>query len=387
MALAAPALTNIDDKAKIFFAQSPIHFNFANDLNDATIAAVTVEVYIWRGFQSADLPAAPSVIFPASILKKISPGDKYIALELHNEIKAFIASSNLNQNNPQFAYNTTGVPTTSGEGVYFHIVYQVDADPVKQLGTFFATSGYRYSFEQKGGYYTTYEDVPTFRKYANAIVYDRSTINRTTQVATSQSGTGANGMITQQALNPTPRNLQTGVKCLIAYVNRIGVWDTFTPFGRFIESIDTVRDEFSSSFRNPLQINSQIQHLKQSGSPKGRRKFQINTGLLDENNNYQIREILQSGKIYLIIFSDDVFTVAQTGTTVDSTTVSVDNTSITVDSATVTAADLGFYSSFVQIPVNNATTNFLKKTRLNDKSSISYTLELEETNNFINNIL
>jgi hypothetical protein len=385
MALATPALTNIDTKAKIFFAQSPIHFNFANDLNDATIAAVTVEVYIWRGSQTANLPAAPSIVF--NDVRKISPEDNYIALEFHNEIKAFIASSNLNQNNPQFAYNTTAPATTSGEGVYFHIVYKVDTDTVKQLGTFFATSGYRYSFEQKGGYYTTYEDVPAFRKFAESIIYDRNAINLLTVAATSQSGTGANGMITQTALTPAPRKLQTGVKCLIAYVNRLGVWDTFTPFGRFVESIDTKRDEFSSTFRNPLQINSQIQHLKQSGSPKGRRKFQINTGLLDENNNYQVREILQSGKIYLIIFGGDVFTTVQTGLTVDSTIVSVDNTTITVDSDTVTAADLGFYSTFVQIPVNNSATNFLKKTRLNDKSSISYTLEMEETNNFINDIL
>jgi hypothetical protein len=385
MTLTAPVLSNIDDKAKIFFAQSPIHFNFFNDLNDATIAAVTVEVYIWRGSQTANLPAAPNLIF--NNVRKISPEDNYIALELHNEIKAFIAASNLNQNNPQFAYNTTAPATTSGEGVYFQIVYKVDTDAIKQLGTFFATSGYRYSFEQKGGYYTTFEDVPTFRKFAESILYDRNTINLLTVAASSQSGTGVNGMITQTALTPTPRKLQTGVKCLIAYVNRLGVWDTFTPFGRFIESIDTKRDEFSSTFRNPLQINSQIQHLKQSGAPKGRRKFQINTGLLDENNNYQVREILQSGKIYLIIFGDDVFTVAQTGVTVDSTTVSVDNTTITVDSDTVTAADLGFYSSFVQIPVSNSATNFLKKTRLNDKSSISYTLELEETNNFINDIL
>ena len=194
-------------------------------------------------------------------------------------------------------------------------------------------------------------------------------------------------MITQVSVFPAGRKIQTGVKCQIAYVNRLGLWDTFTPFGKFVESIDTKRDEFASSFRNPLQVNSQIQHLKQSGAPKGRRKFQINTGLLDENNNYQIREILQSGKIYLVIFGEELFTTTQTGTTVDSTTVTVDNTTITVDSTTVTAADLGFYSKFTQIPVTNSMTNFLKKTRLNDKSSISYTLELEETNNFINDIL
>ena len=385
MALATPTLTNIDSKAKIFLAQSPVHFNLQNELGNNSLQSATIEVYIWRGFQQADLPLSPNIVF--NNVKKISPQDTYIAIELHNEIKAFITSSNLNKNNPQWAYNTTSVPTAAGEGVYFHIVYKIDEESVKQLGTYFATSGYRYNFEQKGGAYTGYDDVETLRKYAFGINYDRCTINRTTQVATSQSGAGANGMITQQSLNPSARNTQTGVSCLIAYVNRLGLLDTFTPFGKFIESIDTKRDEFSSSFRDPLNVNSQIQHLKQTGAPRGVRKFQVNTGLIDENNNYQIREILQSSKIYLVIFGDDVYQSIQTGITVDSTVVTVDNTTITVDSDVVTEANLGFYSKFTQIPVKNSTTNFLKKTRLNDKSSISYNLEFEETNNFINSIL
>jgi hypothetical protein len=383
--LATPTLTNIDSKAKIFLAQSPVHFNLQNELGNNSIQSATIEVYIWRGFQQADLPLSPNIVF--NNVKKISPQDTYIAIELHNEIKAFITSSNLNKNNPQWAYNTTSVPTTAGEGVYFHVVYKVDNESVKQLGTYFATSGYRYNFEQKGGPYTGYDDIETLRKYAFGINYDKNTINRTTSVSTSQSGAGANGMITQQSLNPSARNKQTGVSCLIAYVNRLGLWDTFTPFGKFVESIDTKRYEFSSSFRDPLNVNSQIQHLKQTGAPRGVRKFQVNTGLIDENNNYQVREILQSSKVYLVIFGDDVYQSIQTGITVDSTVVTVDNTTITVDSDVVTEANLGFYSKFTQIPVKNSTTNFLKKTRLNDKSSISYNLEFEETNNFINSIL
>jgi len=382
--LTSPILTNINSKAKIFFAQSPIHFNLQNENSDASIQKVTVEVYVWRGFQEADLPAAPSIVF--NNIPKISPDDNYIAIEIHNEIKSFITSSNLNKNNPQWAYNTVSVPTTAGEGCYFHIVYKVDSESDKQLGTYFATTGYRYNFEQKGGDYTGYEDVEVYRKYANGINYDRCTINRTTSVSTSQSGAGLNGMISQVALNPSDRKTQTGVKCLIAYVNRLGLWDTFTPFGKVTESIETKRDEYSSSFRNPLSINSQIQHLKQTGVPRGNRKFNINTGLLDELNNYQVREILQSSKLYLVLFENDTYLTPQIGITIDSTAVTIDNTTITIDSDTVTTENLGFYSKFTQIPIKNSTTNFLKKTRLNDKSSISYTLEFEETNNFINDI-
>lgn len=385
MPLATPTLTNIDSKDKIFFAQSPIHFNIQNENTDSSIQSVTIEVYIWRGFQQSDLPATPNIVF--NNIKKISPQDNYIAIELHNEIKAFITSSNLNKNNPQWSYNTVGVPTTAGEGVYFHIVYKVDSESVKQLGTYFATSGYRYDFEQKGGMYSSYEDVETLRKYAFGINYDRCTINRTTSVASSHSGTGTNGMITQQSLNPTNRKVQTGVKCLIAYVNRLGLWDTFTPFGKFVETVETKRDEYNSTFRNPLMVNSQIQHLKQNGAPIGVRKFQINTGLLDEKNNYQVLEMIQSSKLYLVVFGDDTYLEESTGITVDSTVVSADNTSITIDSATVTSGNIGFYSKYTQIPVKNSNDNFLKKTKLNDKSSISYTLELESTNNFINDLV
>lgn len=385
MPLATPILTNISTKDKFFFAESPIHFNFQNLASDSNIQQVTVEVYIWRGFQTADLPAVPNLVF--NNVQKVSPSDNYIALSFHNEIKAFITSSNLNKNNPQWAYNTTQKATTAGEGVYFHIVFKVDNETPRQLGTFFATTGYRYSFEQKGGYYSGFEDVETFRKYAKSINYDKSTFNLSTIAATSQSGSGTNGMILQQDIIPTTRNLQTGVPCLIAYVNRLGLWDTFTPFGKFVEVSPIKRDEYSSSFRNPLQVNSQIQHLKQNGAPKGLRKFQINTGLLDEKNNYQVREMLQSSKLYLVVFGDEVFQAAQTGITVDSTIVTVDNTTITVDSETVTAQNIGFYSKFTQIPIKNNTQEFTKKTRLNDKSSISYTLEFEEVNNFINDIL
>jgi len=96
--------------------------------------------------------------------------------------------------------------------------------------------------------------------------------------------------------------------------------------------------------------------------------------------------MLQSPKLYLVIFENDVFINESVGLTVDSTLVTDDNTAITVDEDTVSAENIGFYSKFVQIPIKNNTTNYLKKTRLNDKSSISYTLEFESTSNFVNDL-
>lgn len=385
MPLATPILTNISTKGQFFFAESPIHFNFQNELADVNIQSVTVEVYIWRGFQTADLPTVPALIY--NNVNKISPSDDYIALEFQSEIKSFITSSNLNKNNPQWAYNTTENSTTAGEGVYFHIVYKVDDESVKQLGTYFATIGYRYDFEQRGGSYSNYIDSPTFRRYANHIRYDNHTFNLTTVAATSHSGSGSNGMIIKTTVNPIVRETQTGVSCLIAYVNKLGLWDTFTPFGKFLETIETKRDNFSNSYRNPLNVDAQIQHLKSQGLAKSVRKFTINTGLLNELNNYQVEEIIQSPKIYLVKFEDVVYTSEDIGITVDSAGVTVDDTTITADSTVITIDDIGFYSNLIQIPVINTNNSFVRKTKLNDKSSISYNLEFEQTNNYINNIL
>lgn len=375
-----PILTNISNKNQFFFAQSPIHFEIKNELENTLIQKVSIQLFIWRGFQTANLPIAPTLIY--NNIKKISPNDNYIAIELSDEIRSFITSSNLNKNNPQWAYNAISKPTTSGEGVYFHIVYKVDNESEKQLGTYFATIGYRYDFEQIGGMYQTFIDQEVYRKYAVGINYGRSFFNLDTVKETSSTST----MFDYVDINPANREVQTGVKSLIAYVNRSGYWDTFTPFGKFTESVDSKREEFDINYRSPLTVNSQIQHLKQSGAPKGFRKFTINTGLIDEKNNYQILEILNSPKIYLVIFENDVFLTESIGITVDSTLVTVDDTSITVDSDTVTAENIGFYSKFVQVPVKLNTNTYQKKTKLNDKSSISYTLEFEGTNNFINDI-
>jgi hypothetical protein len=81
-----------------------------------------------------------------------------------------------------------------------------------------------------------------------------------------------------------------------------------------------------------------------------------------------------------------VYKNVQVGLTADNTTVTADNTAITADAITITVADLGRYSTFTQIPVKCNTNSFVKKTRLNNKSSISYELEFEQTNNLIANI-
>ena len=65
--------------------------------------------------------------------------------------------------------------------------------------------------------------------------------------------------------------------------------------------------------------------------------------------------------------------------TVDNTIVTVDNTTITVDSDTVTNADIGYYSTYLQVPVMCVDTDFTQKNFINDKRDVSYTLKFKET--------
>ena len=382
--LAVPILTPINAKDKILLAGSPINFNLRNLAQTNLIQKVEVNIYIWKGLQTADRPLTPQIVYLN--LKKISKDDSYIAIEISSEVKSFITASNLNLNNPQYSYNLVSNATTVGEGVYVHIVYKVDAETDVQMPTYFATSGYRLNSEKKGVQYTDFIDAETYRKFAKSIYYSKSSFNFTTVVATSQSNSGTNGIIKTEQVIPIEIGSQTGVSCMIAYINRLGLWDTFTPFGKVTDTLSGKNETVNLAFRNPLGINTEIHHLQTQNVVSASTKYSINTGLLDERNNYQILELLFSPKRYLIFFGDPTFTQITVGLTVDNTIISVDSILINVSQETITIDDIGLYSTFRQIPIKMNTDSILKKTRLNDKSSISYTLEIEEVNNYISNI-
>ena len=100
----------------------------------------------------------------------------------------------------------------------------------------------------------------------------------------------------------------------------------------------------------------------------------------------QVEDVIFSPLIYLIEFSGLAYTAVEVGLTVDSTTVTVDSTTITADATTTTVEDVGFYSDFKQIPVTCENTNFINKSRLNDKGKINYNLEFDATIGRINNL-
>ena len=77
--------------------------------------------------------------------------------------------------------------------------------------------------------------------------------------------------------------------------------------------------------------------------------------------------------------------MAQQGLTVDNNIVTVDNETITVDNDTITLADVGYYSTYLQVPVTCIDTDFVKKTTINDKRDISYFFKFKETASKVKN--
>jgi hypothetical protein len=99
-----------------------------------------------------------------------------------------------------------------------------------------------------------------------------------------------------------------------------------------------------------------------------------------------VEELIYSPKIYLIRFKGDLELVTTVGITIDSTLITIDNEIITIDNQTITAEYIGSFKTHQQIPVIITDEDFTRKTRLNDKISIDYNLNFEETNNKILNI-
>ncbi len=114
--------------------------------------------------------------------------------------------------------------------------------------------------------------------------------------------------------------------------------------------------------------------------------YSINTGALSEDMNSTIEQIIYSPKIYLIKFKGDRQTTNTIGITIDNTYITVDDTTITIDSATVTQNGNGFFKTHQQIPVTVTDTDFGRKTRMNDKNAIDYTINFEETTSKILNV-
>lgn len=377
--LSVGSRTPIESATDVSFCGSPLHLTLQNSTFDATLQKVTVYLWVWTGNQNKVLGS------PNYILKKdkISASDKYIQLEITDLVKPFIK--------PTFYYNIAGTtPNVNGQGVFWQIVADIESEDTivrTNYRTSFCTLGYRWSYEQ-----TAYNGWNSngVQRYGSLLFpesvnlkYDPRVPNYFTQdfdFSKSVATATTDNIIAKSTVTPTASQL----KCqkdptLIVYLDKRGLFESFTPFGKITVPTKIDNQITNKSYRNPQYVDTFFQHLKAKNNIDVMQSYIINTGALSQGDVQVIEEILYSPLVILIKFSGGVYTSTQIGTTIDSTTITIDDTDITIDSVTITETIVGKYDLHYQIPVVVTDSDFVRKTRLNDKNEVNYNIKFEET--------
>ena len=377
--------TNIANDTDISFCNSPIHIRLQNALQDNTIESAYVYLWIWNGAQNKTL-GNPNHTFYKT---KVSATDTYLNFEISEQIKSYLISpSNApNTNQPNFSYNEATNPAITGQGVFWQIVADITSAGVTtryNFRTSFATLGYRWANEQTAN--TFYNvDVPSSDKWYNPKIhnYIEQDFDFTKTVATATSGNIIN---VTDVTPPTAWSRISRDPYLIVYLNKVGLWEMFTPHGK---AVRTAKKEISTSnvnYRDPSRIDNSYTHHKLTDNFDVTETITINTGSLTEDMVYQVEQIVYSPKVYLIRFVGDVQTTTLIGVTIDNTFITLDDLNTTIDGLSITESYLSKYKTHEQIPVILTDTDFTFKNRVNDKNQIDYNLKFEITTNKINDI-
>jgi len=381
--------TLIDSEAQITFCTSPIHIRLQNSIADSSIEDATIYLWVWNGDQNATLGKPSQTYFK----KKVSASDNYINFQVQDQIRAFLENptNSPNVNQPAFAYNELTPPAITGQGVFWQIVTDITstAGTVRNnYETNFATLGYRWNYEQNtigsngiapGG---SLGFIKPADRYYNPNIHDyfTQTFKLTNTVALA---TTAN-MINYISVNPPAAWLRsTRDATLIVFINKLGLWELFTPHGKFTASGKIDSNMANKSYRDPANVDNTYTHSKLRIQLDVLQSYIINTGSLNESMVQIVEELIYSPKVYLIKFDGDVQETSTVGITIDSTFITIDDTNITIDSQTITTESLGLFKTHQQIPVNITDSDFQRKTRVNDKNAIDYNIKFEETTNKI----
>ncbi|WP_395048030.1 hypothetical protein [Flavobacterium sp.] len=322
---------------------------------------------------------------------RVSNEDKYVSFEIQDYLKNdLVRKDNLNNVDfPVLLYHNTSLPYIQGMCLFYRYSYYAydETTSVAAINVTdkAATLGYRWRNEQNPFYGSFVGNANGFnisqtpiKKYAEYIPYYSKQdfvfgINRTSN----------NFVVTTQVIPSKTECVKEPL--LLIYLDRNGLFQQLTTTGKIVLNTETKRQESQKAFRDSSMINTESTHFKNTAIEEVFQTYTVNTGVMDESMNALIEELIYSPKIYLIRFYGDRWTVAQQGITVDNNIVTVDNETITVDSDTVTVNDIGYYSTYLQVPVTCIDSDFVKKTTINDKREISYTIKFKETASKIKN--
>jgi len=274
MAITPTAITTED---QIYLTGSPVNLRIRNDGQDTTIKSVVVELYIWSGNLNNPPPLASYTL----VADKVSANDNYINFQIAEIIASHI-------NGTKFAWASgDNAPSIAGEGVFFHYKYQVTSATVEapvESYTNFATMGYRLDFEQLGDVgmqqpYLGLIPINYTRNYTERIKYFKRDFDftKTLEDCTSEN------IILSTVNTPTSTKCQLGDKYLVVYINRLGLWDYFTTYGKAVKSVKIDGETTPRLYRNPNSINNNVNHSKSRMIETTDRLYTINTGDLHES--------------------------------------------------------------------------------------------------------
>ena len=271
--------------AQISFCNSPIHLRIQNAAQDSTSQSAIVYLWVWNGAQNRAL-AAPNVTLYKT---KVSASDTYINIQIDDQIKSFlIAPPNApNTSQPTISYNQLSSPAMTGQGVFWQIKIEVTSTTGTEMIngiTNFATLGWLWNHEQNLNNVrdVDLEDLQFKDRWYGTNIHDyfNLSFNFSLTVATATTG----NMIFYDAFTP-PANRK---RCsrdpyLILFINKLGLWDTFTPHGKVVTQNKIEREISNISYRDPSRIDNTYQHSRTQNSIDVLQSYTINTGsLLDE---------------------------------------------------------------------------------------------------------
>lgn len=384
----------ITDISQIAFCNSPvtIRIDLLTDFPD--YAPSNINTRIRFQLETFDInDSLDEVNSHTYILDKarVSSDDKYVSFEIQDYLKNdLIRKDNLNNVDfPVLLYNNLSLPYVQGMCLFYRYAYyaydETTSVPAIDVTDRVATLGYRWRNEQTPFYGSFVGNSNGFnisqtpiKKYAEYIPYYAKQ-----EFAFGSNRTSNNFIVTTQVTPPSVVCVKEPV--LLIFLDRNGLFQYITTTGKIVINDEIKRQESNKAFRDSAMVNVESSHFKNINIEEVFQTYTVNTGVLDESMNSLIEEIIYSSKIYLIRFYGNRWTETEVGLTVDNTNITVDNTNITVDSTTITVLDVGYYANYQQIPVSIIDTDFVKRTNINDKRDISYTLKFKETASKIKN--
>lgn len=385
---------NITDLSQVAFCNSPVvvRIDLLNDFPAYVPPEINTRIRLQLvTFDIND--ALEEVNINTHVLDKarVSIDDKYVAFEIQDYLKNdLIRKDNINNVDfPVLLYHNTSLPYVQGMCLFYRYSYyaydKTTSIPAINVTNKVATLGYRWRNEQSPFYGSFVGGANGFnvattpvKKYAEYIPYYAKQ-----EFNFGADRTSNNFIVTSQVMPPSVVCVKEPI--LFIYLDRQGLFQYITTTGKVTINDEIKRQESQKEFRDSSMINTESTHFKNTSIEEVFQTYTVNTGVMDESINNVLEELLYSPKIYLVRFYGERWTIAQQGITVDNDIITVDNETITIDSDTITLADVGYYSTYIQVPVTCIDTDFVKKTNINDKRDISYFFKFKETASKVKN--